>query len=393
MGDRRRDVVPYKAARAPVKSFGYRRDTPREKHPERKLVGRWGDTTRDEDACRRVFVTHYPHDTTLHELQEFFGLENLDGVAMWSDYAFVQFKRPKYYTDALSKNRMDFKRWSIVIEPYKDARKQADKKPKKRSASQERRAEVVDIELDRSRRKGLSRVRSSSRGRSKSRDSSRGRSRSRDSSESGHRRRLVLRDPNTRGTDSGIFNFNQQFGPQPNNLLQAPPSAQLGSAQHSYYPPNQHAFARTSFQQPEMWNRNLPTDVQLTMQLVLQQGTARGLSLTQIQSIINYMESEKQHVQTNGIHSSQSVILNPNINPVRPADSCLGLVSQVQVQVQPKPSADNAEARQQQNDDPRQKQPSSADLDQNSPQASDEDPDELAKEESEFLELIAGMRG
>lgn len=390
MSDRRKDVIPYNATRAPRKPSDHRRDVCRERHPDRKLVGRWGDTTRDEDACRRVFVTHYPHDTTLQELEEFFGHENLDAIAMWSDYAFVQFRRPKYYTDALSKNRMEFRRRSILIEPYRDFRKQPAKTPKNRSASQEHGAAFVDTKSDLSRIMSRSpgRVRSSSRGRSRSRDSSRERSRSRDSSESGRRRGLVLRDPNSRETDSGIFNFNQQFGCQPNNHLQAPVPTQ-----HSYYPPNQHAFAQTSFRQPEMWNRNLPTDIQLTMQLVLQQGTARGLSLTQIQSIINYMESERQVILTRGAHNGQNVITNPNPDPVvTPVDPCLSIVSQVPVESPPKPSTDNAGPRQQQKENLRHQQPPSADRDQDA-QTSDEDPDELAKEESEFLKLVADMHG
>ena len=84
----------------------------------------WGDTRNDAGEKRRVCVTEFPPDSTLDQLISFFGgKELLDGLSIVPKYpkyplAFVQFKRPLDYRQALLKNQSDFRGWQIKIRPY-----------------------------------------------------------------------------------------------------------------------------------------------------------------------------------------------------------------------------------------------------------------------------------
>lgn len=268
------------------------------------FVDSWGLTDDKEGCSRRVYVKNYPPDTTLLQLQNFFGADKLEGIRMWTDYAFVQLKRPSHYTEAIQKNRSDFRRKSIVIEPWREKGVNRMSKSSKRSSSQERWLEKVDTKRDRGRGRSPAR--------SRSRSTSRDRSISRDRGFSGRGRELPLPEPKPNDADSGYFHFNQNF--HSSSALQLLPSFGQSTLPHNR-PQFVATLASNAFQRTPMWSRNIPADIQWTAQYVIEQGTARNLSIPQLQNLINYLESEKIFLQTNGSDRHCDILPRPNPTP------------------------------------------------------------------------------
>lgn len=253
------------------------RGTFRKAQPGPKFTGgSWGKIDSPEGVSRRVWVTNYPSSTTMEDLRKFFGHDSIEGISMnLRGFAYVQFKRPRDYSKALDKNRSDFNRRCISIEPYKEKPKQVSKP----AAEEPDRIDNWQIIRARSRSKSPESSSSSSPRRGESRDSS-------DDDPSEGRMK-----PHQ---DSGIFNFNQYFNPN-----QVPPMASFvpsSSTGQTYIPYSQPILAQNqlimanngAYQHPTVCYGTLPGDIGLTLQLVLQQGTARNLSVNQCDRLLNF---------------------------------------------------------------------------------------------------------
>lgn len=314
----------------------------------------WGKSTFDSDgAGRRVYVKGFPSSTRVEELISFFGSDRVEGVCLSKKRgAFVQFVRPMDATLAISRHEESFKGQPLRVRMYYNDRGEG-KQPRSRILKLPHQAPVLNIrDKDRERDKDTNSVRAKERirEREKDRDRMRDKGRDRERNRTSDRSRDKVRDRSPtrrRRHRSGSGDRSRSCSPirhrvsdrsasdtptpkrhspemptPPSNRTQtkspavAPDSKEsMDDALFGYklemrtnglqsdFKQRQLRYQAASTMSSQTWfgaaqeGGNLPAEVELTLQLVLQKKSAKTLSVYQIDSIIGYFESEKLAVR------------------------------------------------------------------------------------------------
>lgn len=214
----------------------------------------WGTTRDDEGAGRRIFVDNIQYGTTVDDLKGLFGpVENIEGIEIKNHFAFIQFKRPIAYTRALGKNQIMFKGKQLKVKPWHS---------------------------DRSGDSARGRMRPGQRrnsGRPVSRSSADDASSSLAMDEDSYEDELPIQD-----YDAGMSDLSRQM---------------LDDARQDF----QEQQRRTSASRPSSSSANgqedLPRDVALMLELVLEKKSASNLSLDQIRTISEYFRTTYSKIQ------------------------------------------------------------------------------------------------
>lgn len=248
----------------------------------------WGNT-RIGDNGRRIHVSNFPSNAGIDDFIRFFGpVSNLEGITLTTHFAFVQFKRPKDATNAISRHNEIFLGRSISIRPYTDPKSKNSKSGK---------SYVKDEPLTDDYFRGIKSSRNY-RSRSRSRSPSGARSPRRISSQSSFLQSKAV---------------NERRNPFENPAMNQP---SIESVFNNYSlesrMDSQMNILNTVNQPVARWGDpvgvSLPGDIELTLKLVVEQKTASNLSLNQINSIIRFFETEK----TNLMRSTQLTNFNWN---------------------------------------------------------------------------------
>lgn len=316
----------------------------------------WGDTRSEDGAGRRVCISRIPPATTVSDLQKLFGMDILEGITIKNNFAFVQFKRPADSSAALHRTGDFLHGVPIKVRPYN---KERPKPPRREDRDRDRdrdphrdreREREYEYERERERRRSPPLVRRRH-SRSRERSLERGRSRSLSLDRDGmvHRSNPFDRHGEIANRPSGEVGSIIQHG---SNCVERPSQELVPVGQ--ILPPNQHTFGnptqiptfpQSMLQQQKInladFNQivypvpdeypnynpvrshhplygqqhmiyaempNLPNEIALLLKLVVEQKTARNLSLVQIQTIMSYFESEKMAIEAlNQIGISQNL--------------------------------------------------------------------------------------
>lgn len=219
----------------------------------------WGQTT-DENPTLLVHVRNIPTIATLDEYRQFFEKSGkVLGIHVTNFRAIIKFERPYQADHAISRTLEKFKGRELYIDKYRPSKNNGRQRPERSTLEQAM--------------LGLSGpARHQKRSRSANRFSG---SRSRSSSPSQRRHRqssaFVNRSPPVQDT-SVYGNSFKRIG-----IGRAPP-------------PEQSLW----LQQRESSLPELPTQIKLILNLMLTDNTARNLSFSQIQMLINFLNHEKE---------------------------------------------------------------------------------------------------
>lgn len=245
----------------------------------------WGTTRDEEGAGRRVFVNNVPPGTTVDDLKGLFGpVENIEGIEVKNHYAFVQFKRPIAYTRALAKNQLNFNGKQLRVRPYHN-----------------------DLPAD-SRR---GRIRSGAR-------SASGREQSRSPDDEEAEFEASLRDNHELFQDDAPPDYDVSMSDMRRQMF--------NDASQDF----QEHLKRSAPKQEVSLNatgvtEDLPRNVALLLELVIEQKTASNLSLDQVRSIFEYFQTSYSRIQQSQSFQRCPVSSVPQTQPVqvRPATSTL----------------------------------------------------------------------
>lgn len=237
----------------------------------------WGDTRNPEAANRRVTVTNISSRCTVDHLLQFFGgKEVVEGVTIIPNQkpkAFIQLRSPHDYHKAIAKDSETFQGRCIQVRQYYKLHKAKPSKPRSRTPERQ----VIHRRV---RERTRSRSRSPSRGRSP---------------DPPRQARGSQQDEPAGWTEAEYDNYlthRTQIG-----LQEAQSNYQ--AAQSKMSQPNFPNIRQPGPSAIVPFSGNLPSDIELTLKLVLEHKTARSLSLIQIQNVINYLEQEKIGIRNN----------------------------------------------------------------------------------------------
>lgn len=81
----------------------------------------WGDTRSQDGVHRRICMTKIPTCLRIRDIFNYYGIDSLEGVCFNrpKKLCFVQFKRPYDHTEALKRDKIDFKGRTIGIRPFR----------------------------------------------------------------------------------------------------------------------------------------------------------------------------------------------------------------------------------------------------------------------------------
>lgn len=211
------------------------------------LIEKEGDTISPDGYPRRIFVKNFPSHTTIKDLKLFFGIDKIEGIALYTKYAVIQFKRPSDSTEALDKNADKFFDKILVVRRYDDLHARI-RQPSSLNIS----SDVVDLDIERSRR-----IRESALSPTRSRSNS-------DVSSIGDNCNEIQEQTNT-----------------PNAI--AVPSSSSNDINHETT-------------EPTTSEQTLPPDIESSLHKVINEKSAKMLSLDQIERIMKFFRIERSYV-------------------------------------------------------------------------------------------------
>lgn len=263
------------------------------KIPDRvkKKADGWGDTTDGPgETSKLIFVSNLPSVTSIDEIKQFFKLcGKVVGVHLSEFFAIVKFERPLEASKAIGNNSTTFKGRTLRIRNWNPSQSRSVRDKSARSPHERR----VSSGANSDRRRSRSEARFRSRSRSRSRSSSTYRRRHRDSSPTSPRNSSTRQNPSVSddihesANDNGSFDLNQ----------------------HSW-------SSLRSNNQPD-----LPKQIRLILEFVLNDNSARNLSYTQLNTLIDYFKHESQFIwgpaQDTPNPSDHSEVAEPEQEPAK----------------------------------------------------------------------------
>lgn len=272
----------------------------------------WGDV-KNEEHGRRVFVRILP-DITMRDLKDFFNISYIDHIKLRNFNAIIQFKRPIDVTKALEMDGKYIKGIKINILEYKKPKPKFQYVPKDRNY----RTGMTIEELIRD-PKGMTRSESlESRvchsspdeldknvvvSKQIRNDTSYG-----SSADSKSLVPLVTNHASVSFKTDGPIEYHNPLKSiypqqQPANQMKLDDFQQM---RRSHQP--QHVLPHQPRRPPTNNSvRDLPNDIELTLKLVIEQGTVRNLSLIQIDDVIRYFDYIKSFMAQNIAQQQQLI--------------------------------------------------------------------------------------